>query len=63
MDNSHVSINEQELKTLKKDYDKAVEDGEQSFTFKGREVLVSYAKYMIEYLEGEFKKQRNAKLN
>lgn len=59
----HVSINEQELKTLKKDYNKAIEDGKQSFTFKGREVLVSYAKYMIEYLEGEFKKRRNVKLN
>lgn len=30
--------------------DKALEDGRPSFRFQGQEVLVSYAKYVIEYL-------------
>jgi hypothetical protein len=30
---------------------KAIEEGQEFFTFEGHEMLVSYAKYLIEYLE------------
>lgn len=33
-------------------YTKAVSKNKNMFTFLGREYLVSYAKYVIEYLEG-----------
>ena len=40
---------------LKKEYKEAVNAGQESFTFKGEELLVSYAKYLIEYLDSVFK--------
>lgn len=46
-----ISFTPQNLKLFKREYQRAIASGETSFTFKGREVLVAYAKYMIEYLE------------
>jgi hypothetical protein len=54
-----ITVSEADLKTLKMDYRKALDSGAESFRFKGKEVLTSYAKYMIEYLEGEFGKKKN----
>lgn len=41
---------------LKKEYNKALEEEQESFEFEGREVLTNYAKYMVEYLNTQFKK-------
>ncbi len=50
-----IQLTEQSLKQLKKQYDKAIEDKQEVFTFQGHELLVSYAKYLIEYAETQFK--------
>jgi hypothetical protein len=38
----------EEFKSL---YENSVKDGKESFEFQGYEVLTSYAKYVIQYLE------------
>lgn len=38
--------------SLRKAYDKAVKAGLSEFTFNGQVLLVDYAKYLLEYLEG-----------
>ena len=40
---------------LKKVQATAIADGKKSFMFHGKELLVSYAMYLIEYLTIEFK--------
>ena len=50
-----ISINEEELKELKKLYEKTPPKG--VFMFKGREILKEYAGYLIQYLEQQFKKK------
>lgn len=39
------------LRRLKKEYDKAVKENKTIFIFEEQEVLVSYAKYLIQHLE------------
>ena len=39
-----------DLTQLKSEYNKALEDGKESFMFKGTELLTLYAKYLIEYM-------------
>lgn len=39
-----------DLPSLTKAYNKAVKEGKTQFTYKGNELLVSYAKYLIEYM-------------
>jgi hypothetical protein len=58
---SSVSIDEKGFILLKKEYKKAVSEGRKSFIFKGNEVLTSYAKYLIEYLEGKFNPSNKSK--
>jgi hypothetical protein len=41
----------EDLAPLKKAYQKAVNEGESQFNFKGMVFLTDYAKYLIEYLE------------
>lgn len=36
-------------------YEKAVKEEKTEFEFEGREYLVSYAKYLLEYLETKYK--------
>ena len=45
------------LEKLKKQQAAAVDKKLMSFTFEGQEVLVAYAKYLIEYLEVTLKPQ------
>jgi hypothetical protein len=45
-------------KELKQAYEKATERGELSFYFNGIELLTSYAKYLVQYMEMS---QRDAK--
>lgn len=48
---AEMIITKQSLKKLKSEYEKAVKDEKESFIFEGHELLVSYAKYLIEYAE------------
>lgn len=41
------------LSRFKVEHAEALESGEESFRFDGNEYLVSYGKYLIEFLEGE----------
>lgn len=45
----HIHLDE--LPQLKRAYNKAVKENKTEFTFKGNVLLVSYAKYVIEYFE------------
>lgn len=49
-----MDFNKQSYESLKKQYNEAVESNQQSFVFEGNELLVSYAKYLIEYLSDKF---------
>ena len=51
----NVTVNIDDLPILKALYKIAVKSGREVFKYKGRDILVSYCKYLIEYLEG-FKK-------
>ena len=42
------------LAKLRKAYGAAVASGAEQFEFEGHPLLVAYAKYLIEYLEGRF---------
>ena len=42
-----------DVAALRKRYDQAVENDEEIFTFKGEELLTSYAKYLVEFLESD----------
>ena len=35
---------------LQKDYDEAVKNEQESFFFKGQEILTSYCKYLLEHM-------------
>lgn len=52
MAESQASISLADLPALKKAYEQAVKDKKEQFNFNSHPLLVSYAKYVIEYLEG-----------
>jgi len=45
--------NQQDAEILKAKYELACEENKESFSLMGQEVLTSYAKYLIEYLESK----------
>jgi hypothetical protein len=47
------------LAKLKREYKKAISKNIDTFLFEGNELLVSYTKYLIEYLETVFNKNKN----
>ena len=49
-----INFDPAKLKRLKAAYKRAVEQGVDSFMFEDGEWVVGYAKYAIEYLEGQF---------
>ena len=53
-DNEPIAWTPAKLTKFKRDYAKAITDGKVTFMFEGHEVLVRYAKYLIEYLENRF---------
>ena len=53
--NNFISFDEPKVKALRKAHDLAVEQGRTTFTFEGTELLVSYAKYLLEFLECRFR--------
>ncbi len=54
-----ISFDKRKLKELKNLYNKAIKENKESFTYNGDEYLTSYAKYLIEYLETVFNKNKN----
>lgn len=57
MEYRRLKINIKDLNKLKVEYESAVKNNQESFIFKGREVLTVFAKYLIQYLESEFNKK------
>lgn len=49
-----MSFTEADLAKFKSAYDTAVKNNQQEFLFENHEYVVDYAKYLIEYLTGEF---------
>jgi hypothetical protein len=50
-----INFTRAKLEQLKEKYDKARMEGHEQFQFEGQEIYIPYAKYLIEYLEGQFK--------
>lgn len=50
----NITFEKDKFIKLKKRYNKALKDGEESFLFMGDEYLTAYAKYLIEYLSTKF---------
>lgn len=46
------------LEELKKAYEKAVEKGEKEFKLNDLDFVTNYAKYLIEYSEEKFKREK-----
>ena len=51
---TYVAWTSDKLKELRKAYKQAKDADVESFVFEGHELLMGYAKYLIEYLEMEF---------
>lgn len=51
----YINFTPELFRKLKKEYKKANDKKIEVFLFEGKEILVSYAKYLIEYLETKFK--------
>lgn len=56
MSSTDINFTREMLEKLKRAYQHAVDSKQEIFTFEGREVLTSYAKHLIVYLEGIFGK-------
>ena len=55
MEETMIEFDKARLKRLKIAYNDTIIKEQKSFIFEGRELLVNYAKHMIEYLEGRLK--------
>ncbi len=51
----HFTFDKENTKELREVYDTAVADGAEQFVFHGHTLVVDYAKYLLQYLEGRFK--------
>jgi hypothetical protein len=47
-------MNKEYLDGLKAAYQQAVEEKQQSFYYQEKEFLVSYAKYLLQYMESDY---------
>ena len=54
---NYIKMDKIDFHVLKNLYEKALSKGEDQFNFRGSPVLVTYAKYLIQYLEKEFEKE------
>lgn len=52
-----VSWSREDLRDLKAAYEKAKEGKQKQFKFRDIDLVTGYAKYLIEYLEDEFKRR------
>jgi len=50
----HIFFTRKSFERFRAEYQLARDAQQDSFMFEGHEVLVAYAKYMIEYLEAKF---------
>ena len=50
-----MTFTKEKLSELKNQYNVAIENNLEVFIFDGSELLVSYAKYLIQYLETQLK--------
>jgi hypothetical protein len=50
------SFNKEDFNRLENEYEKALAQEKEQFVFDKQVLLVSYAKYLIEYLKPKFKK-------
>lgn len=55
---THVAFTPEKLKSLKVAYQAAQAAGADSFMFEGVEILVSYARYVIEHLENVYDQRK-----
>lgn len=53
--NPFISFDLAAYRRFRKSYEKAVKENKTEFEFEGRDFLVSYAKYVLEYLETKYK--------
>ena len=51
--NELLSFDLEAYEDFRKLYDEALDKGEESFLYKGHEILVGYAKYVLEHLRNE----------
>lgn len=51
---TELVINEKGLRTLCEAYRKAIDEGAETFEYRGHELVVGYAGYLIEFLQGQF---------
>ncbi len=49
-----IEFDQDKFTKFKEDYNNAVKEGAESFFFDGNQFLVSYAKYLIEYLSPDY---------
>lgn len=54
-----IEIDKDDYLELKRIYKKALEENKDEFTFKGETLIVGYAKYLLEYLEGKFEPSKS----
>lgn len=54
---TYLNIDKVDYHVLKNLYQQALENGEDQFRFKGNSILVSYARYLIQYLDTQFEKE------
>lgn len=55
MATNSITFTPEKLAQLKKEYEEAVNNKQETFLFDGKhELLVDYAKYLIQYLESRF---------
>lgn len=45
-----INFTQEKIEELKKSYAEALKSGKESFMFEGQEIIVGYAKYLIEFL-------------
>jgi hypothetical protein len=50
-----AELTKDNLKSFIEAYDKAIEDDLKYFTFEGEQVLVTYAKYLLQYINENLK--------
>jgi hypothetical protein len=50
-----INFDAAKVERFRKRYERAVREGEEVFKFEGKDILVGYAKYVLEYLEGKLK--------
>ena len=54
MKNELIEFTAQKYKSLKREFDKAVENNKDQFQFEGKTWVTNYAKYALQYLQPKF---------